>query len=68
MAASEQHWDDVDDEAQDPTRGQRGNPAGDEDEPKDDVVEYFGADGEDEGQKLMQNADGTWGEAQNPAG
>ena len=28
---------------------------------KDDVVEYFGADGKDEGQKLMQNPDGTWG-------
>jgi hypothetical protein len=29
---------------------------------KDNVLEYFGADGEDEGQKFMQNADGTWGD------
>lgn len=29
---------------------------------KDDLVEYFGADGKDEGQKLMQNPDGTWGD------
>ena len=40
----------------------------DDDPIKDDIVEYFGADGEDEGQKLMKNPDGTWGEEQNAAG
>jgi hypothetical protein len=40
----------------------------DDDPIKDDVVEYFGADGEDEGPKLMKNPDGTWGEEQNAAG
>lgn len=34
----------------------------DGDPKKDNVLEYFGADGEDEGQKFMQNADGTWGD------
>lgn len=29
---------------------------------KEDLVEYFGADGKDEGQKLMQNPDGSWGD------
>jgi hypothetical protein len=40
----------------------------DDDPIKEDVVEYFGADGEDEGQKFAQNADGSWGEEQNAAG
>ena len=34
---------------------------------KRNPLEYFGADGEDEGQKFMQNADGTWGDP-GPAG
>jgi len=34
----------------------------DGDPTKDNVLEYFGADGEDEGQKFMQNADGSWGD------
>ncbi len=34
----------------------------DDDPIKDNLVEYFGADGEDEGQKLMQNPDGSWGD------
>lgn len=33
----------------------------DDDPTKDNVVEYFGADGEEEGQKLMENPDGSWG-------
>ena len=40
----------------------------DDDPTKDDVVSYFGADGEDEGAKLMKNSDGSWGEEQNAAG
>ena len=40
----------------------------DDDPIKEDVVAYFGADGEDEGPKLMQNPDGSWGEEQNAAG
>jgi hypothetical protein len=40
----------------------------DDDPVKEDLVEYFGADGKDEGQKFAQNADGTWGEEQNAAG
>jgi hypothetical protein len=40
----------------------------DDDPVKEDVIEYFGADGKDEGQKLMQNPDGSWGEEQNAAG
>jgi hypothetical protein len=34
---------------------------------KRNALEYFGADGEDEGQKFMQNADGSWGDP-GPAG
>jgi hypothetical protein len=40
----------------------------DDDPIKEDVVAYFGADGEDEGAKLMKNPDGTYGEEQNAAG
>jgi hypothetical protein len=40
----------------------------DDDPVKEDLVEYFGADGKDEGQKFAQNADGSWGEEQNAAG
>jgi len=29
---------------------------------KRNPLEYFGADGEDEGQKFMENADRTWGD------
>jgi hypothetical protein len=69
-AEDELHWDEIDDERDDPTADGDEAPRRDIDpaDVKDDVVEYFGADGDDEGPKLMQNADGTWGEEQNAAG
>ena len=40
----------------------------DDDPIKRDVVSYFGADGENEGRKFSENADGSYGEEQNAAG
>jgi hypothetical protein len=69
--ASNQHWDEIDDDdAKAPGEDKVVRPRTNvpEDPIKHNLLEYFGADGKDEGQKFAQNADGSWGEEQNAAG